>query len=68
MDEPRILRFPISEPLAPPACDQLDLQSILAAWNEATDRLQQTHETLRAEVSRLTEGGAETAGGRANCE
>jgi signal transduction histidine kinase len=55
MDEPRILKFPASEPLATPACDQLDLQSILAAWNEATDRLQQTHETLRAEVSRLTD-------------
>jgi signal transduction histidine kinase len=55
MDEPRILKFPSSEPSASPACDQLDLQSILAAWNEATDRLQQTHETLRAEVSRLTD-------------
>ncbi|HEY2415842.1 MAG TPA: ATP-binding protein [Pirellulaceae bacterium] len=32
-----------------------DLQTILQAWNEATDRLQHTHETLRAEVSRLSD-------------
>lgn len=33
----------------------LDLQTILRAWNEATDRLQKTHETLREEVRRLTD-------------
>ncbi len=33
----------------------LDLQMILRAWNEATDRLQKTHETLREEVRRLTD-------------
>lgn len=33
----------------------IDLQTILCAWNEATDRLQKTHETLRAEVRRLTD-------------
>ena len=32
-----------------------DLQVVLAAWHEATDRLQQTHEALRDEVSRLTD-------------
>lgn len=63
MDEPTILKFPTRElaaaPLtdrsAPPPADQLDLQTILAAWNEATDRLQRTHETLRSEVSRLSD-------------
>jgi two-component system, sensor histidine kinase FlrB len=55
MDEPRILKFPMSQPPALPAADQLDLQSILSAWNEATDRLQHTHQALRAEVSRLTD-------------
>jgi signal transduction histidine kinase len=33
----------------------IDLQTILHAWNEATDRLQHTHEALRAEVSRLSD-------------
>jgi len=33
----------------------LDLQTILRAWNDATDRLQRTHETLREEVRRLTD-------------
>jgi signal transduction histidine kinase len=32
-----------------------DLQTILDAWNSATERLQQTHELLRAEVKRLTD-------------
>jgi signal transduction histidine kinase len=32
-----------------------DLQAILAAWNTATERLQQTHELLHAEVKRLTD-------------
>lgn len=32
-----------------------DLQRVLAAWAEATDRLQRTHETLRTEVRRLTD-------------
>ncbi len=32
-----------------------DLQTILAAWQTATDRLQQTHLTLQEEVRRLTE-------------
>ncbi len=32
-----------------------DLQTVLAAWHDATVRLQQTHQTLRAEVRRLTD-------------
>ena len=32
-----------------------ELQAVLAAWHSATDRLQQTHETLRHEVKRLTD-------------
>jgi signal transduction histidine kinase len=34
---------------------EVDLQTVLEAWNQATDRLQQTHELLRAEVRRLTD-------------
>src|SRR5260221_1989492 len=33
----------------------VDLQTILSAWNDATDRLRRTHETLRDEVRRLTD-------------
>src|SRR6266481_4456737 len=33
----------------------VDLQTILFAWNDATDRLRRTHETLRDEVRRLTD-------------
>lgn len=32
-----------------------DLETILAAWQTATDRLRETHETLRTEVGRLTD-------------
>lgn len=35
------------------------LETILSAWNEATLRLQQTHEVLQAEVGRLTDELAE---------
>jgi signal transduction histidine kinase len=38
-----------------PAPNDLDLATILTAWNSATERLQQTHELLRAEVKRLTD-------------
>jgi signal transduction histidine kinase len=31
-----------------------DLQTVLAAWHQATLRLERTHETLRTEVQRLT--------------
>ena len=64
IDEPTILKFPAPSgvsPLAvaapagaPPSLD-VDLQTILVAWNEATDRLQHTHETLSAEVRRLSD-------------
>jgi signal transduction histidine kinase len=60
MTEPRILKFP-SPPLAdapahsPVDAPELDLQAILHAWNQATDRLQATHEALRAEVRRLSD-------------
>jgi signal transduction histidine kinase len=37
------------------APETVDLQMILAAWNEATDRLQHTHEALQAEVRRLSD-------------
>jgi signal transduction histidine kinase len=52
MDQPRILKFPAAPP--EPA-GEVDLQAILLAWNQATDRLQETHETLRAEVRRLSD-------------
>lgn len=32
-----------------------DLKAVLAAWNSATVRLQETHECLRSEVRRLTD-------------
>ena len=60
VDEPHIIPFPgvatqrqapDSEPCAP----EPDLADILHAWNEATDRLQRTHEALRAEVRRLSD-------------
>ena len=37
------------------AADDHDLQTVLAAWHDATLRLEQTHEALRAEVRRLTD-------------
>ena len=56
MDEPTILKFPVSRdsPAAVPR-EELDLSTLLRAWNEATDRLQHTHEALQAEVRRLTD-------------
>jgi two-component system, sensor histidine kinase FlrB len=56
MDEPIILRFPTpAEPGPHVPAEGLELQTILAAWNEATDRLQRTHEALSAEVRRLSD-------------
>src|SRR6266576_1831011 len=63
MNEPVILKFPAPSGISPaaidsphlPAGDDLDLQTIFAAWNEATDRLQRTHEALRSEVRRLSD-------------
>jgi signal transduction histidine kinase len=54
MHEPPILKFPAPASQPPPAAE-LDLQVILQAWNQATDRLQQTHEALRSEVRRLSD-------------
>ena len=44
----------ITTPISPAAGD-VDLQLILQAWNEATDRLQHTHEALRREICRLSD-------------
>jgi signal transduction histidine kinase len=61
MDEPHILAFPTAQPSTsqPPAVDRLDsqpdLRAILDAWNEATQRLQRTHEALQQEVRRLSD-------------
>src|SRR3972149_2663121 len=38
-----------------PPLSPADLETILAAWNEATLRLEQTHKALREEVKRLTD-------------
>src|SRR5437868_1295738 len=54
-DEPTILEFPGAAESLRPGADELDLKTILDAWNEATDRLQQTHEALRAEIHRLSD-------------
>lgn len=40
---------------APVDAESCSLETILTAWNDATLRLQQTHEVLQAEVSRLRE-------------
>src|SRR6476646_8575285 len=71
MDEPTILKFSApAESVAGASCsrerrleaaatlairEELDLPTILKAWNEATDRLQHTHEALQAEVRRLSD-------------
>ena len=50
-----------TNPDEPQACaaamvdGEVDLERILSAWNSATERLQQTHKTLRDEVKRLTD-------------
>src|SRR5213592_4245495 len=63
MNEPVILKFPspgdtsraASDAAHATSGDELDLQTIFSAWNEATDRLQRTHESLRSEVRRLSD-------------
>jgi signal transduction histidine kinase len=55
MDEPILLPFPAPPAASATSADELDLKTILAAWNEATDRLQRTHEALSAEVRRLSD-------------
>lgn len=39
----------------PHGLNQADLETVLAAWQNATDRLQNTHELLRREIARLTD-------------
>src|SRR5262245_37482460 len=51
MNEPAILAFPS---VRLPVAEQGDLRAILDAWNEATERLQHTHEALQHEVRRLS--------------
>jgi len=49
---------PTTTPDQPPEARlgaRADLETILAAWHEATVRLEQTHEALRGEVRRLTD-------------
>lgn len=41
--------------LAAPVEQQADLETVLTAWHEATQRLELTHEALRSEVQRLTD-------------
>jgi signal transduction histidine kinase len=38
-----------------PLAEEPSLAAILEAWNDATERLQRTHESLQAEVARLTD-------------
>lgn len=47
--------MPNTDSLVPEALADADLSTILDAWQTATDRLQRTHEALRAEVIRLTD-------------
>ncbi len=42
------------QPALPTLGPQTDLETVLAAWHTATLRLEQTHESLRREVVRLT--------------
>src|SRR5712675_843972 len=49
MTQPNDSRITFSDP------SQADLHMVLAAWQEATTRLEQTHEALRGEVRRLTD-------------
>lgn len=42
-------------PTSAPPLSPHDLGAILAAWQDATSRLEQTHAALRAEVARLTD-------------
>src|SRR6187431_2578910 len=63
MSSSMISRSNIEEGVSPSASAQWhvepplrsDLETILEAWESATDRLQRTHEALREEVRRLTD-------------
>ena len=53
MDHATLLDIPATNRV-PHFADQPDLAAILHAWNEATARLERTHESLRSEVRRLS--------------
>ena len=48
-------RDTVSEPAGGTTIHPADLQAVLQAWHAATDRLQETHETLQREVRRLSD-------------
>ncbi len=52
LDSPSAAANPLGAALA--LGPQTDLETVLAAWHTATLRLEQTHESLRREVARLT--------------
>jgi signal transduction histidine kinase len=45
----------VDSPVTADPAGEVDFRTLLSAWQSATDRLQQTHETLRDEVKRLTD-------------
>ena len=59
-----------------PPLSPADLETVLAAWQETTLRLEQTHKALREEVKRLTDEleikesriGAEKSAGRSGAD
>ena len=51
----RVVGTTADEPVTDELPEEVDLSSLLAAWQTATDRLQQTHQILREEVKRLTD-------------
>ncbi len=55
LDASSLMAFPAERSSLPaPTAQEIELQTILVAWNTATDRLQKTHEALSAEIARLT--------------
>lgn len=51
---PTLRLFDDAEPSGDAALEAGDLETLLAAWNTATERLELTHATLQNEVARLT--------------
>ncbi|MBI1247353.1 sensor histidine kinase [bacterium] len=47
--------LPPTNRLGLPADESIDLRDLLQCWDKATARLQETHESLRKEVTRLTD-------------
>lgn len=54
-EEPVVGASDVAAALPAALAADVDLRTILDAWNEATDRLQHTHEALAAEVRRLSD-------------